>query len=86
VQDLRGGMRVTKVYSIELLYALEPQITKAQAEVLCSRLLEGVREYLSEVGFAVNAGSVQSRMLTLLSPEPGDDTSLLGSIVSNTIH
>ena len=78
-------MKATKVYAIELLFAMEPQITKTQADALCNRLLDGVREYLTDLGFAIDGGSVRSSTQLYLEAEPGDDVHLLRSY-PNTLH
>ena len=70
-------MKATKVYAIELLFAMEPQIEKDQAEALCDRLLDGVREYLTSKGFDVTDGSIRSSTQLFLEPEPGDDVTQL---------
>ena len=78
-------MKATKVYSIELLFAMEPQIGRDQAEALCDRLLEGVREYLASQGFIIEGGSVRSATQLYLGPEPGDDVTQLGRSL-NQVH
>ena len=78
-------MKATKVYSIELLFAMEPQIGRSQAEALCDRLLEGVREYLTSQGFNIEGGSIRSATQLYLEPEPGDDVTQLGRSL-NQVH
>ena len=78
-------MKATKVYSIELLFAMEPQIGRGQAEALCDRLLEDVREYLTSQGFDIEGGSVRSSTQLYLEAEPGDDMVQLGRSY-NQVH
>jgi hypothetical protein len=71
-------MKATKVYSIELLFVIEPQIEKAAAECLCNHLLDDARECLTSLGFDVESGSIRSSVLLYLEAEPGDDVTQLG--------
>ena len=78
-------MKATKVYRIELLFAMEPQASTLHADTLCDRLLDGVREYLTSLGYDVAGGSVRSSTQLYLEAEPGDDVSRLAGAFE-TIH
>ena len=79
-------MKATRVFTIELAFALEPDISPEVAEPLCQNVLNGVREYLENAGFAVEGGSIASRVRIVLQAEPGDDLSFLVHPESDTVH
>lgn len=79
-------MKATRVFTIELSFALEPDIDANVANPLCSNVLDGVRQYLEALGFTVDGGRVSSRVNVVLQAEPGDDLSFLVHPESDTIH
>ncbi|MGH9967770.1 MAG: hypothetical protein ACREBG_08020 [Pyrinomonadaceae bacterium] len=78
-------MKATKVFSLELLIAMEPQITKAHSDVLCEMVLAGIREYLTAIGYSVEGGSARSVTQLFLEGEPGDDLTQLARSF-NQVH
>lgn len=79
-------MKATRVFTIELAFAIEPDITAAQADPLCNNVLAGVREYLESIGFVIEGGNVSSQVRVVCEAEPGDDLSFLVQPESKTVH